>query len=162
MKPFVTNIKNKKMVTIMFVAITNAKGIFGNCFFSLFFVSNFFFLFFKLKNLFGNPKWTKNKNCSQNSIWEENWKHAKCCFQFLIFKSQWKHVFNLMNLSHLMSCIRVLILGIKYFSIFYFFLQKPIFLISTNQTCFWFQKYKKIVFSLYSQKQVFKIENKNW
>ena len=29
------------------------------------------------------------------------------------------------------------------------------FLISTNQTFFWFQKYNKIVFSLYSQKQVF-------
>ena len=42
-----------------------------------------------------------------------------------------------------------------YFSIFYFFLKKPSFLISTNQTCFLFQKYKKIVFSLYSQKQVF-------
>ena len=29
------------------------------------------------------------------------------------------------------------------------------FLISTNQTCFLFKKYKKIVFSLYFQKQVF-------
>ena len=47
------------------------------------------------------------------------------------------------------------ILVTTYFSIFYFFRQKIIFLISTNQTCFWFQKYKKIVFSLYSQKQVF-------
>ena len=33
---------------------------------------------------------------------------------------------------------------------FFFF-----FLISANLTCFLFQKYKKIVFSLYSQKQVF-------
>ena len=47
------------------------------------------------------------------------------------------------------------ILVTTYFSIFYFFLQKTIFLILTNQTCFLFQKYKKIVFSLYSQKQVF-------
>ena len=30
-----------------------------------------------------------------------------------------------------------------------------IFLISANQTCFLFQKYKKIVFSLYFPKQVF-------
>ena len=72
-------------------------------FFPYFLFSNFFFIFLRLKNLFGNPKWTENKNCSQNSICEGNWKHAKCCFQFLIFKSQWKYVFNLMNLSHLMS-----------------------------------------------------------
>ena len=49
------------------------------------------------------------------------------------------------------------ILVTTYFSIFYFFLQKIIFLILINQTCFLFQKYKKF-FSLYSQKQVF--ENK--
>ena len=48
------------------------KGMFGNCFFPLFSVLKNNFLFFRLKNLFGNPKWTKNKNCSQNSIWEEN------------------------------------------------------------------------------------------
>ena len=80
-----------------------AKVMFGNWFFPLFFVSKNNFLFLRLKNLFGNPKWTKNKNCSQNSICEGNWKHIKCCFQFLLFKSQWKHAFNLMNLSHLMS-----------------------------------------------------------
>lgn len=28
------------------------------------------FLFLRLKNLFDNPKWTKNKNCSQNLISE--------------------------------------------------------------------------------------------
>ena len=50
------------------------------------------------------------------------------------------------------------ILVTTYFSIFYFFLQKIIFLILINQTCFLFQKYKKIFSSLYSQKQVF--ENK--
>ena len=36
----------------------------------------FYFLFLRLKNLFGNPKWIENKNCFQNSICEENWKHA--------------------------------------------------------------------------------------
>ena len=53
-----------------------------------------------------------------------------------------------MDLSHLITTT---------FIIFYFFLQKTIFffLISTKQTSFLFQKYKKIVFSLYSQKQVF-------
>ena len=62
---------------------------FGNCFFSLFYVFKNNFLFLRLKNLFGNPKWIENKNDSQNSICEGNWKHAKCCFQFLVFKSQW-------------------------------------------------------------------------
>ena len=36
-------------------------GIFGNYFFSLFFVFKNNFLFIKLKNLFDNPKWTENK-----------------------------------------------------------------------------------------------------
>ena len=36
----------------------------------IFFVSKNNFLFLKLKNFFGNPKWTKNKNFSQNSICE--------------------------------------------------------------------------------------------
>ena len=67
--------------------MVNAKGMFSNCFFPLFSVSKNNFLFLRLKNLFDNPKWTKNKNCSQNSIYEANWKHAKDCFQFLIFKS---------------------------------------------------------------------------
>ena len=49
-----------------------AKGMFGNGFFPLFFFSKNNFLFFRLKNLFGNPKWTKNKNCFQNSICEGN------------------------------------------------------------------------------------------
>ena len=79
------------------------KGMFGNCFFSLFSVFKNNFLFLRLKNLFGNSKWVENKNCFQNSICEGNWKYAKGCFQFLIFKSQWKHAFNLMNLSYLMS-----------------------------------------------------------
>ena len=33
----------------------------GNCFFPLFSVSKNNFLFLRLKNLFGNPKWTKKK-----------------------------------------------------------------------------------------------------
>ena len=65
-----------------------SKGMFGNCFFPLFFVFKNNFLFLKLKNLFSNSKWVENKNCFQNSICERNWKHAKDCFQFLIFKSQ--------------------------------------------------------------------------
>ena len=81
----------------------NTKGMFGNCFFPLFSVFKNNFLFLRLKNLFGNLKWTENKKFSQNSICEGNWKHAKGCFQFLVFKSQWKHTFDLMNLSHLMS-----------------------------------------------------------
>ena len=80
-----------------------SKAMFGNFFFSLFFIFKNNFLFLRLKNLFGNSKWTENKNCFQNSIYEGNWKHTKCCFQFLIFKSQWKHAFNLMNFSYLMS-----------------------------------------------------------
>ena len=79
-------------------------GMFGNCFFfPLFSISKNNFLFLRLKNLFSNPKWIENKNCSQNSICEGNWKHAKSCFQFLIFKNQWKYAINLMNMSHLMS-----------------------------------------------------------
>ena len=42
---------------------------FGNCFFPLFFVFKNNFLFFRIKNLFGNPKW---KNCFQNLICEGN------------------------------------------------------------------------------------------
>ena len=45
---------------------------FGNCFSSLFSVYKNNFLFLRLKILFGDPKWTKNKNYSQNSICEEN------------------------------------------------------------------------------------------
>ena len=45
-------------------------GMLGNCFFPLFSISKNNFLFLKLKNLFNNPKWTENKNCSQYSICE--------------------------------------------------------------------------------------------
>ena len=37
-------------------------GMFDNCFSPLFSVSKNNFLFFRLKNLFGNLKWTENKN----------------------------------------------------------------------------------------------------
>ena len=89
--------------TFFFFFFKNTKGTFGNCFFLLFFVFKNNFLFLRLKNLFGNLKWTENKNCSQNSICERNWKHVNVCFQFIVFKSQWKYVFDLINLSHLMS-----------------------------------------------------------
>ena len=48
------------------------KGMFGNHFFVLFSIFKNNFLFLRLKKLFGNPKWTKNKNCFQNSIYEGN------------------------------------------------------------------------------------------
>ena len=73
------------------------KGMFGNYFFPLFSVFKNNFLFLRLKNLFGNSKWTENKNCSQNSICKGNWKHTKGYLQYLIFKNQWKHTFNLMS-----------------------------------------------------------------
>ena len=50
----------------------NYKGMFGNYVFLLFSVSKNNFLFLRLKNLFGNPKWAENKKCSQNSICERN------------------------------------------------------------------------------------------
>ena len=75
---------------------------FGNCFFSYFCFQKQFSIF-QIKKLVCNPKWTENKNYSQNSICEGNWKHVKDYFQFLFFKSQWKYGFNLMNLSHLIS-----------------------------------------------------------
>ena len=48
------------------------KGMFSSCFLTLFSVFKNNFLFLRLKNLFGNPKWTENKNCFQNSICEGN------------------------------------------------------------------------------------------
>ena len=48
------------------------KIMFGNCFFSLFSVFKNNFLFLRLKNLFGNSKLAKNKNCFQNLICEGN------------------------------------------------------------------------------------------
>ena len=80
--PFVVLISDYRILSHLF------RNMFGNCIFPLYFVFKNNFLFLKLKNLFSNPKLTKNKNCSQNSICEGNWKYAKNCFQFLIFKSQ--------------------------------------------------------------------------
>ena len=48
------------------------KGMFGNCFFPLFFVFKNNFQFVRLKNLFNNSKWAENKNYFQNLICEGN------------------------------------------------------------------------------------------
>ena len=48
------------------------KGMFCNCFFPLFSVFKNNFLSLRLKNLFGNSKYTENKNCSQNFICKGN------------------------------------------------------------------------------------------
>ena len=50
----------------------NTKGMFRNYFFSLISIFKNNFLFLRLKNLFGNPKWIENKNCSQNLIYKGN------------------------------------------------------------------------------------------
>ena len=54
------------------VEFQKAEGMFGNCFFPLFSVFKNNFLFFRIKNLFGNSKQAENKNCFQNSICEGN------------------------------------------------------------------------------------------
>ena len=51
-------------------------GIFGNCFFPLFSVFKNNFLFIKLKNLFGNPKWIENKKWFPKL---NLWKKLKTC-----------------------------------------------------------------------------------
>ena len=66
------------------------KGMFGNYVFPLFSIFKNNFLFLKLKNLFGNPKWIENKNCSQNSICEGNWKYAKKLFSVSSFQKSIK------------------------------------------------------------------------
>ena len=72
----------KKKLCHFYGKLENRQGMFSNCFFLLVSIFKNNFLFLWLKNLFDNPKWTKNKNRSQNSICKENWKHAKCCFHF--------------------------------------------------------------------------------
>ena len=62
----------KKIIIDDFIDSKEYQDMFDNCFFPLFFVFKNNFLFLKLKNLFGNPKWTENKNCSQNLVCEEN------------------------------------------------------------------------------------------
>ena len=51
---------------LFFPILFTSVSMFGYCFFSLFSVFKNNFLFLILKNLFGNSKWTENKNCSQN------------------------------------------------------------------------------------------------
>ena len=64
--------KKKKNLCHFYGKLENHQGMFGNCFFPLFSVSKNNFLFLRLKNFFSNPKWTENKNRSQNSICERN------------------------------------------------------------------------------------------
>ena len=66
------NFGSKKLMKCFGTMIIKNKGMFGNCFFPLFFVFKNNFLFLRLKNLFGNSKWAENKNCFQNSICEGN------------------------------------------------------------------------------------------
>ena len=68
---FHLKLKKKKKHTLP-LSFEEVKGMFGNCFFPLFYVFKNNFLFLKLKNLFGNSKWAENKNCFQNSICERN------------------------------------------------------------------------------------------
>ena len=76
---------------------------FGNCFFPLFSVFKNNFIFLRLKNLFGNPKWIENKNCSQTQFVKETKNMQNAVFSFYFSKKKKKHTFDLMNLSHLMS-----------------------------------------------------------
>ena len=55
---------------------------FGNCFFPLFYVSKNNFLFLKLKNLFGNPKWIENENYSQTQFVKETENMQNAVFSF--------------------------------------------------------------------------------
>ena len=55
---------------------------FGNCFFPLFSVSKNNFLFFRLKNLFGNPKWTENKTVLKTKFVKETENMQKTVFSF--------------------------------------------------------------------------------
>ena len=43
---------------LIFLLNQTNNNMFGNCFFPLFSIFKNYFLFFRLKNLFGNPKWT--------------------------------------------------------------------------------------------------------
>ena len=71
--------------------------------------------------------------------------------------------FHLPFIKSIESCFSIIkITKQNFFSSEYDIYIYIFFLISTNQTCFWFQKYKKIVFSFYfSKKKKLKIENKN-
>ena len=63
---FLFLLRNPKMASKKIVFFKKNKGMFGNCFSPLFSVFKNNFLFFRLKNLFGNSKRAENKNCFQN------------------------------------------------------------------------------------------------
>ena len=58
------------------------KGMFGNCFFHLFSVFKNNFLFLRLKNLFGNSKWTKKKIVLKIQFVKETENMQKAVFSF--------------------------------------------------------------------------------
>ena len=58
------------------------KCMFGNCFFSLFSVFKNNFLFLRLKNLFGNPKWTKTKIVFKTQFIKETKNMQNVIFSF--------------------------------------------------------------------------------
>ena len=53
---------------------------FGNCFFPLFYIFKNNFLFFRLKNLFRNPKWTKTKTVLKTQFVKETENMQKAVF----------------------------------------------------------------------------------
>ena len=55
---------------------------FGNCFFSLFFVFKNNFLFLKLKVLFDNQKWIENKTILKTQFVKETENMQKTVFNF--------------------------------------------------------------------------------
>ena len=55
---------------------------FGNYFISLFYVSKNNFLFLKLKNLFGNPKWTENKTVLKTQFVKKTENMQNIIFSF--------------------------------------------------------------------------------
>ena len=56
--------------------------VFFNCFLALSSISKNNFLFLRLKNLFGNPKWIENKNCSQTQFVKETKNMQNAVFSF--------------------------------------------------------------------------------
>ena len=60
----------------------NYKGMFGNYVFLLFSVSKNNFLFLRLKNLFGNPKWVENKIIRKTQFVKETKNMQKTIFSF--------------------------------------------------------------------------------
>ena len=65
------NKKNKKGKKNLPSHIKEYKSMFGNYFFLLFSVSKNNFLFLRLKNLFGNPKWTEIKTVLKSQFVKE-------------------------------------------------------------------------------------------